>query len=124
MINWIRIQIETWIESRRFNKALERQCPTCEVLKMELAKAHQLNKELREEMFRKPEPVTVIQQAPSITRPHALPWSVKQRELEKESRKQAEELRQKRQAEIDKTMAETPTDTLEKEVLEGKANAV
>ena len=122
MIAWLKIQFELWIEYRRLQRTLESRCEACEILKIELAKAHNLNHELREELFHKDEPVTETA-APQITRPTALPWSVKRAQLERESRAQANELKQRRSAEIAKT-TETPTDALEKEVIEGDTNAV
>lgn len=122
MIAWLKIQFESWIEYRRLRRTLDRQCEACEVMKIELAKAHNLNKELREQLFTKSEPI-VETVAPQITRPAALPWSVKRAQLEKESRKQADELRQRRTAEINKT-TDAPLTELEKEVIEGDTHAV
>jgi len=63
-------------------------CESCEILKKELAIAHQENKRLIDSMLEKPE-IEINKEPVQITRPHTLPWKVKQQILEKEDRVKA-----------------------------------
>lgn len=109
MIEWLRIQIESWIEYRRVERKRRTTCESCEVLKQQLITVNEQNRILLNKLTEKPEIIQTV--APEITRPHAIPWSVKRQELQKADRELAEKLKREKLAEI------TPTTELEKEVL-------
>lgn len=110
---WIRIQIEVWLETRRELQRQKYVCDSCENLKMQLSNQNQLINKLLE----KPEVIEqhATNQGIPVTKPMGIPWSVQRQRIEQESRKRADDLLKNKKEEI--------TD-LEKQVLEGKANAV
>ena len=84
-------------------------CNTCEVLKMELALAHNQNEKLLNSIIR-PEPTPIVEtETPRAIMPKHVPWHIKRAELEKADRQQAERLRE--------NFTKTEVEDLEKEVL-------
>jgi hypothetical protein len=85
-------------------------CETCEVLKLELALAHNQNEKLLNSIITKPEtPAETVTETPRPIGSKFVPWRVKQMELEKAERMKAEEIR--------KNFVKTETEELEREVL-------
>jgi hypothetical protein len=84
-------------------------CETCEVLKQELALAHNRNEKLLNSIITKPEVPVEQGDTPQAIMPKYVPWSIKRMELEKADRLKAEELR--------RNFAKTEVEDLEKEVL-------
>lgn len=82
-------------------------CETCEVLKMELALAHNQNEKLLNSIIQVPEKVSDTSiQMPLM--PKHIPWAVKKQELERADRLKAQELRE--------AFTKTETEDLEKEL--------
>lgn len=79
-------------------------CKTCPDLRDQLEKANQRERELLQLLIErnKPQPEIEIQKDLQPIRPRAVPWHLKQRELEAQDRKQAQILRE--QAKLEKEM--------------------
>lgn len=84
-------------------------CQTCEVLKQELAIAHNQNEKLLNSIITKPEPVEDHSPTPQAIKPKYVPWHIKRAQLEEIERQKAAEIRAK--------FVKTETEELEKEVL-------
>lgn len=107
MIEWFRIQIESWIESRRQEKIRRNTCESCENLKNELALAHRLHEMVFNKLTEKPEK-EVERPLSNVTRPTSvrIPWSVKRQELEREDRIQADKLKREKIEELEKEVTQ------------------
>jgi hypothetical protein len=68
-------------------------CETCEVLKQELALAHNQNEKLLNSIITKPEPIELAREIPEAILPKFKPWRLKKMELERADRLKAEELK-------------------------------
>lgn len=106
MINWIKIQFESWIEYKRALRERKLTCNSCEVLKLELSRSNERERILLDKLTEHPD-VPVDRPAPEITPRKFIPMSVKRQQLEREDRVLADQLRKRK------------TDELEKEVIQG-----
>ncbi len=87
-------------------------CQSCEALKLELARSHDLVSSLVENVTRKPDVIVQETKAVPITRPNStVPWSVRRQLLETEDKAKAALLRKAPQPEPPQEVAE-----LEKEL--------
>ena len=130
MLKWLKLQFESWlirkqereaylrlqneskIEYERAQSELNIKCESCEILKLELARIHELNKTLLNEITYKPTPEPDRPQSP-ISMPKYVPHSVKRHMMEREDRNLAKKLREEKEREL--------VEELEKEVL-GQVN--
>jgi hypothetical protein len=126
MIQWIKIQIESWLSIRRERYDVSKKCDTCEVLKMEVARLH----ELINKLTTKPEPDVRVRSERSepIKLPKNMPWSVRRNLLEQADRKKAQLMREAPRPlhSIDSTtlnQSNEPMEKLEKEIMRGVTDA-
>lgn len=82
-------------------------CASCETLRLELALAHQLNRELLNKLFPEKESIEELSDAKPIS-PQYIPWSVRKRQLELIAKERAQA------AKIEKDIKST--EELEKEL--------
>lgn len=106
----LRQYFDEWLSIRRARYDLKHLCKNCEVLKNELALAHRMHEIAFNKLFEKTE---VIDKEPVPVTPSKFrPWRVRQQELEREDRIQAEKLRKKKDEDLN-------INELEKEIVEG-----
>ena len=84
------------LEQRELDREVASVCKSCENLKMELAKAHQLTDRMLEKLTEKPELGNTLpqeQEPRRILQPNQIPWGVRRQKLEQDSRIEANRLK-------------------------------
>lgn len=105
MINWLHHLLDPHCKQCMEENEEAKICASCEVLKQELAIAHQSYRELLNKLTERA-PEAVHSEPPLMTKPRFVPWKVRQQILEKEDRIKAQAMKN----------AGKPTEELEKEL--------
>lgn len=95
LIEWLKLKFDEWIERRE----KRRECTSCETLREQLFIANNEKQKLLEQLIEINNPKAAVQEEKEFEpiQPRIVPWHIKRRMLEAESRKEAELLKVKKE---------------------------